>query len=114
MNSGWLAGAYGGGVGPAGETCGTAPGFSKRGSGSDVEVVEAFLRGNMDAVIGRTGRFFGSDRACTDSAPKPHTSTGRSATGEDCTIDVVVWPSTVKRSMTSSRCSTSRTCAVIT
>ena len=40
--------------------------------------------------------------------------TPRPGTGDDCTIDVVVWPNSVKRSITSSRWSTSRTCARIT
>jgi hypothetical protein len=39
------------------------------------------------------------------------TETPRPGTGEDCTIEVVVWPNGVKRSISSSRCSTSRTCA---
>ena len=38
-------------------------------------------------------------------------ATPRPATGEDCMIDVVVCPYSTKRSITSSRCSTSRTCS---
>ena len=91
----------GNGIETKGETV-TRAGRRRRGD-TEARQVRVLLPGRL-ATSGRD----------EGNADRQLRSSGRPGTGEDCMIDVVVWPSTVKRSITSSRCSTSRRWARMT